>query len=109
MSDLFDLSGTTAVVTGSSRGVGLAIARTLLAQGARVLINGYDRAGTDTTLKALREQYPHSPDARRRVTRLAGDVTDVAVAGRAVGAMGRAPHPGHGGDTPLSRFSSRSP
>ncbi|MFJ9909433.1 SDR family NAD(P)-dependent oxidoreductase [Streptomyces sp. NPDC101152] len=40
MSNLFDLSGSTAVVTGSSRGIGLAIARALLARGASVLVNG---------------------------------------------------------------------
>ena len=37
--DLFDLSGKTAVVTGGSRGIGLMIARGLLAAGARVYIS----------------------------------------------------------------------
>lgn len=45
MSNLFDLSST-AVVTGSSRGIGLAIAHALLAQGASVLVNGYDGIST---------------------------------------------------------------
>jgi 3-oxoacyl-[acyl-carrier protein] reductase len=35
----FDLSGKVAVVTGSSRGIGAAIAATLAAQGAKVIIN----------------------------------------------------------------------
>jgi NAD(P)-dependent dehydrogenase (short-subunit alcohol dehydrogenase family) len=39
--DLFDLTGTTALITGSSRGIGLAIARALLGQGATALVNGY--------------------------------------------------------------------
>ena len=79
MGDLFDLTGTTAVVTGSSRGIGLAIARALLSQGARVLINGYDPAETASTFEALSSQYPHSADGRPRVAQVAGDVTDTSV------------------------------
>ena len=37
---LFDLSGRTALVTGSTRGLGLALARALAGAGARVAING---------------------------------------------------------------------
>jgi len=40
MTSLFDLSGRTALVTGSTRGLGLALARALAAAGARVAING---------------------------------------------------------------------
>jgi gluconate 5-dehydrogenase len=40
----FDLSGRVALVTGSSRGLGLAIARGLAAAGARVLLHGRDVA-----------------------------------------------------------------
>jgi len=36
----FDLSGRTALVTGSTRGIGLALAQALAAAGARVVING---------------------------------------------------------------------
>jgi gluconate 5-dehydrogenase len=38
--DLFDLSGRTALVTGSTRGLGVALARALGEAGARVIING---------------------------------------------------------------------
>jgi len=39
---LFDLSGKTALVTGSSRGLGRAMAEGLAVAGARILINGTD-------------------------------------------------------------------
>ena len=83
--DLFDLSGTTAVVTGSSRGIGLAIARALLRQGASVLVNGYDAAETADAVDALLERYaPRSGGSPRLVAGLPGDVTDPAVAGQLV-------------------------
>ncbi len=41
---LFDLTGRTALVTGSSRGIGLAIAGGLARAGARVVLNGRDEA-----------------------------------------------------------------
>lgn len=41
---LFDLSGRTALITGSSRGLGRAMAEGLAAAGARVLLNGTDAA-----------------------------------------------------------------
>lgn len=36
---MFDLTGKAAIVTGSTRGIGLAIARALIAQGARVVVS----------------------------------------------------------------------
>ncbi len=39
MSDLFDISGRTALVTGGSRGIGLMIARGLVQAGARVIVS----------------------------------------------------------------------
>lgn len=73
MTGLFDLSGTVAVVTGSSRGIGHAIARTLLAQGASVLI-GHDAAETDHTMATLREQLPEGRTKQPNLTALAGDI-----------------------------------
>lgn len=42
MTDLFDLTGRRALVTGSSQGIGLALARGLAARGAEVVLNGRD-------------------------------------------------------------------
>jgi gluconate 5-dehydrogenase len=42
--DLFDLTGRSALITGSSQGIGLALARGLAAAGAAVVLNGRDRA-----------------------------------------------------------------
>ena len=50
--DLFDLTGRLALVTGSSRGIGLTMARGLGRAGARVVLNGRDA----TTLAIAAEQ-----------------------------------------------------
>jgi gluconate 5-dehydrogenase len=51
---LFDLSGRTALVTGSSRGLGRAIAEGLAKAGARLVINGVDPARVETAVAELR-------------------------------------------------------
>jgi gluconate 5-dehydrogenase len=50
VSELFDLSGRTALVTGSTRGIGLALARALARAGARVGINGRTREACEAAL-----------------------------------------------------------
>ncbi len=50
---LFDLSGRTALVTGSSRGIGTALAEGLLDAGARVVVHGRDRSRAEATASAL--------------------------------------------------------
>ena len=50
----FDLTGRVALVTGSSRGIGNAIARGLAAAGATVVVNGRDRTAVDTAVEAIR-------------------------------------------------------
>jgi hypothetical protein len=83
--------------TGTSRGIGLAIARLLLSRAARILVNGYDAAETDATVASLRQQYRGS-DAKPKIVGLPGDVTDPALAtalvDQTVQAFGRIDHPG---------------
>jgi gluconate 5-dehydrogenase len=51
---LFDLSGRRALVTGSSQGIGLAIAAGLADHGAAIVLNGRDKAKLDTAADRLR-------------------------------------------------------
>ena len=53
MTDLFDLSGRLALVTGASRGLGRLFATTLAQAGARVVIHGRDTAALATTADAI--------------------------------------------------------
>ncbi len=72
-SNPFDLTGRRALVTGSSQGIGLALARGLAEAGAAVLLNGRDRG----KLEAALAQVPGSD-------LLPFDVADHAAARRAV-------------------------
>jgi gluconate 5-dehydrogenase len=69
MNKLFDLTGRLALITGSSRGIGRAIAEGYAAAGARVVINGRDAAGVDAAVKAIGNGAVAAPF----------DVTDKAV------------------------------
>ncbi len=51
------LAGRTAIVTGSTSGIGLGIARALAAQGARVVINGF---GVQSEIEKLRDEMAQS-------------------------------------------------
>jgi gluconate 5-dehydrogenase len=66
---LFDLSGKRALITGSSQGIGFALARGLAQAGADVVMNGRDEAKLATAAKVLR-------DEGFRINELAFDVTD---------------------------------
>ena len=51
---LFDLTGRTALVTGSSRGLGRAIAEGLAKAGARLIVNGVDPGRVETAVAEMR-------------------------------------------------------
>lgn len=51
---LFDLSGRTALVTGATQGLGLAIVQALAAQGARVIVSDRDATACARAAAALR-------------------------------------------------------
>jgi gluconate 5-dehydrogenase len=74
---LFDLSGSVAVVTGSSAGIGLALARGLAGAGAHVVINGRDAIKVDEVVADLRASGAAADAAPF-------DVTDTAAVKEAV-------------------------
>lgn len=77
--NMFDLTGKIALVTGSSRGIGSAIARGLAAAGATVVLNGIDKTRLEATRANLAAEY-----GEQRVRAIAFDVTDAAAAASAL-------------------------
>ncbi len=85
---LFDLSGRTALITGSSRGIGLAMARGLAQAGARVIINSRQADAVDKAVATLRAE---GLQAQGSVFDVA-DEASVATAFRALDDQGVAVH-----------------
>jgi gluconate 5-dehydrogenase len=81
-SALFDLAGRLALVTGSSQGIGLALAEGLAAHGAEVVLNGRNAGRLDAAVSAL-------SDRGCRAHRMAFDVTDPGAVTEAVAAIER--------------------
>jgi len=78
MADRFSLAGRVALVTGASRGLGLAMAEALADQGALVIINGRDQASLDKAVK---------PNVGRRIETAAFNVSDSAASRAAIDAI----------------------
>lgn len=80
---LFDLSGRHALVTGSARGLGYAIARGLLQQGATVWLNGRTAPALHDAAEALAAET----GAQGRVHALPFDVADPAAVSAGLGSL----------------------
>lgn len=79
-SDLFSLEGRVALVTGASRGLGLAMAQAMAEHGAHVIINGRHTAALEAAAAPLRA-------AGLKVDTLAFDVGDDVASCRAIDAL----------------------
>ncbi|MEO0376600.1 MAG: SDR family oxidoreductase [Cyanobacteria bacterium P01_A01_bin.17] len=71
MADLFPLQGRTAVVTGSTRGIGLIMAQALVAAGANVVVSSRSEAGEQLERDML------APDTGRTGAKIMGTTCDV--------------------------------
>jgi len=69
-----ELAGKLALVSGSTAGIGYAIAETLCREGARVIVNGRSRSGVDAAVAAIRKA------TNKDAVGFAGDLSDAAVA-----------------------------
>jgi gluconate 5-dehydrogenase len=78
MNELFDLTGRTALVTGSTRGLGLALARALAGAGARVGINSRSREACEAAAAEIDRAFA-----------VPFDVTDEAAISAGVAATGQ--------------------
>ncbi|MFE4640684.1 SDR family oxidoreductase [Streptomyces sp. NPDC056730] len=75
---LFDITGRTALVTGSSRGIGKALAKGLLEAGCTVVLNGRNITALQATATELAASFGN------RVRTAAFDVTDPAAVSAAI-------------------------
>jgi len=78
--ELFSLAGRNALITGSSRGIGFALAQALAGAGAHVILNARDPVALDAAVAAIRE-------AGGSVSTCLFDVTDPAGIDAAIGAV----------------------
>jgi gluconate 5-dehydrogenase len=82
MTSSFDLTGRVALVTGSSRGIGLGIAEGLANAGATIVLNGVDPIRLDATRTALAKRF-----GDERVTAHAFDIVDEDAVAQAVASV----------------------
>jgi gluconate 5-dehydrogenase len=92
MTDLFDLTGRTALVTGSTRGIGRALATGLARAGARVIVHGRDperaaAAAREIAAAVGADGAGAGDDAGAQVLSAGFDVTDAAAVDAALTAI----------------------
>src|SRR6266849_6005723 len=64
-----ELIGKTALISGSTKGIGFAIASQLAAEGARVIMNGRSDKAVDSALEQVRRDVPETwPQAQQLKT-----------------------------------------
>ncbi len=78
--DLFNLTGKKALITGSSQGIGFALAKGMAAAGAHIILNGRDTSKLQSAADALAKEGAS-------VSQLAFDATDGAAVNAAVDAF----------------------
>ncbi|MCI3273484.1 SDR family oxidoreductase [Streptomyces cylindrosporus] len=82
MTSAFDLTGKVALVTGSSRGIGLGIATGLADAGATIVLNGVDPVRLEATRATLADRFGDD-----RVAARAFDIVDEDAVARAVASI----------------------
>ena len=70
---IIDLTGKRAIITGSTSGIGFAIARGLATAGASVVINGRGQTSVDAAAGRMAQQVP-----RAKIKGIAGDLATAA-------------------------------
>jgi gluconate 5-dehydrogenase len=100
VSRLFDLGGKLALVTGSNRGIGLALAQGLAAHGARVIINGRDPSRLQAAVQTLADEGfdvagaafdASDPDVAVHIDRIEADIGPIDILVNNAGMQFRAP------------------
>src|SRR5271167_2473025 len=71
------LLGKVAVVTGGSRGIGYAIARTLAAEGCSVVITGRDPSALEHSVARITKSLPRIVASKKKPPKIVAEVCDV--------------------------------
>ena len=80
----YQLDGKTALVTGSTAGIGLAIAKTLAAEGCHVIINGRTQDRIDAAIDEIKTDHPTA-----QLIGIAADFGDVAQVNKLINSIDR--------------------